>query len=250
MRPIESPESSLTKTALKIYPPPSEELAIENLYTDLELPSEGSLDSSLPYLYTNMVSTLDGKIAIEGKANDIGEAGDRRVMRNLRAISDGVLRTGSTLRAEKILSGVPHDLSIRRVDNGLSPQPFEIILTKTADVSILQNLIDYDPTRTILLTGERSEPLDLTLTLRDLKEKHHIRRLLMESGPTLNYSLVSQNLLDEIFLTISPKLVAGLPAGSLNILTGELLPREAQVAPRLLSVHTMNNELFLRYSLR
>lgn len=240
----------MSKTALKIYPPPAEELALDLLYTDLELPFESALDPSLPYVYTNMVSTLDGKIAIDGKANDIGGAGDRRIMRNLRSISDGVLRTGATLRAEKILAGVPADLSDKRADSGLPPQPLEVVLTKTGDTSVLQNLLGHDSENLIFLTGEQHGFLDLTTTLRKLRESYNIRRLLIESGPSLNYSLAAQNLLDELFLTISPKLVAGLPANSLNLLAGELLPTEAQTTRGLLSVHVLEDELFLRYSLR
>lgn len=251
MPPIESPEVFPSKIALRIYPLPSKELSIDDLYLDLELPSNGSLDPSLPYLYVNMVSTLDGRTSINGKANNIGGSADRRVMRNLRAISDGVLRGGATLRAERIQAGVPDDLSEKRVERGLPPQPLEIILTKTKDISILENLIGYDRARTILLTGEHSKPLDLKTALRGLREKHHIGRLLLESGPDLNNSLVSQGLLDELFLTVSPKLVSGLPdSRSSGCPSVETLLQGAQTTCKLLSAHLIGDDLFLRYSLR
>jgi riboflavin biosynthesis pyrimidine reductase len=91
--------------------------------------------------------------------------------------------------------------------------------------------------------------MDLREALRSLKATNGVNGLLVEGGPRLNHSLISQNLADELFLTISPKLLGGLPGEALTMLEGNLLPAETRPAPELLSVYLAGSELFLRYSL-
>lgn len=221
----------------------------------------------------NMVSSLDGKVSVEGRANVLGGPADRRAMRNLRSGFDAILRGAATLRAEKISAGVPEPLAALRVSRGLPAQPREAIITKTGEVSLKTNLLNFAPDRTMIITPEaaldnpafaRLSPLavlfgapenpdgDVALpeTLRLLKKDCGLDRILVEGGPTLNQALISDSLVDELFLTLAPKLVGGRPPDSQTLLDSVApLPKNLEHHAQLRSVHIAGGELFLRYAL-
>ncbi|MBV9465058.1 MAG: dihydrofolate reductase family protein, partial [Solirubrobacterales bacterium] len=88
--------------------------------------------------------------------------------------------------------------------------------------------------------------LTLTTVLRHLRSQLGIGSLLCEGGPTLLGALILERLLDELFLTIAPKLVGG--GTSPTISSGPELPEPQPLALR--SLLERHGSLFLRYSLR
>ena len=52
-----------------------------------------------PYVIVNMVSSVDGRAAIEGTERGLGSTTDQALMRELRVHADVVLNGASTLRA-------------------------------------------------------------------------------------------------------------------------------------------------------
>ena len=65
-------------------------------YTTLELPPP---PADRPYVLMNMVSSVDGKVVIEGTEQGLGSKVDQRLMRELRVNADMVINGASTLRA-------------------------------------------------------------------------------------------------------------------------------------------------------
>ncbi|MDX6379365.1 MAG: hypothetical protein QOI57_389, partial [Rubrobacteraceae bacterium] len=49
-----------------------------------------------------MITSVDGKAAVGGKAGSIGSPTDRTVMRTLRSHADAVMIGAGTLRAERL----------------------------------------------------------------------------------------------------------------------------------------------------
>lgn len=84
-----------------------------------------------------------------------------------------------------------------------------------------------------------------------LKQRHAVRILLVEGGPSLNHALITEGLVDELFLTLSPKLLGGKGEGSgpLTILEGLALDPDETAQLNPISIHLSGRELFLRYSL-
>ncbi len=254
--------------AIRTYPPPSSELRVEDIYRDIQLPSKNPWDCSLPYAAINMVSSLDGKIAINGTANPIGGSADRRVMRNIRSRFDAVLRGAGTLRAEKISLGVTKDLARDRLSEGREEQPLDLILSSDiAGLPLDTNLLNVTPGRVAVLvpsdnTSAAREDIqilrmptvtggavDLMQAMQLLKRDHHVHSVLLEGGPTLNHHFVSNNLVNELFLTLAPKL---LPANTDAPLTLLHAPRRSHAAPlnlELISTHVAGDEVFLRYTI-
>jgi riboflavin biosynthesis pyrimidine reductase len=70
-----------------------------------------------------------------------------------------------------------------------------------------------------------------------------VRSILCEGGPTLNSFLFAAGVVDELFLTLSPKLLSG--ASALTIVAGRELVEPADA--RLVSVAEAENELFTRW---
>jgi riboflavin biosynthesis pyrimidine reductase len=79
-----------------------------------------------------------------------------------------------------------------------------------------------------------------------LHEHHGVRSVLCEGGPTLNSYLFAADLVDELFLTLNPKLVGG--AAALTIVAGRELVEPLE--PDLVSVAEDGGELFTRWRMR
>ena len=240
----------MTGKILRLYPLPAQEISA--IYEDLELPPPERRDASRPYVIINMVASVDGRIALKGKASRIGSQTDRQTMLTLRSKADAVMIGAGTLRAEKLSLGL---------DDPAVPQPLAIIATTTGDPPLANNLIVSEQQEVLViapeditvhsggvlrLSADRSGNIDLTEALRTLQAEHAVDLLLVEGGPSLNYSLISQNLADELFLTLAPKLLGGTLDESLAILDGPVL---ATRDINLVSAHLAGDELFLRYGL-
>jgi riboflavin-specific deaminase-like protein len=215
-----------------------------------------------PYLALNMVSTGDGKAAVEGRTRAISSETDRQVFHNLRTQVDAVMAGAGTVKTERYGPIVKtEELRAKRVREGLAPNPLAIIvsgsLSVPADVPLLQ-----DPdSRVVILTqapheleGVRANvdylrveagPFDLRPLLEQLRNEHGIRSILCEGGPTLNESLLLYGLVDELFLTLAPVLAGG--ADALTIVAGQPLP--ALLALQLIWVMEDAGELYLRYEI-
>ena len=253
-------------------PEPSAHLAAEDVYTDVFF----AYRKARPYVLINMISSLDGKVAVSGKAGSLGSFVDRIVMRNLRACADAVMIGAGTLRAEKLTLAIPEDHARAREareSRGLKPQPLAVVATVSGDVPLQENLLGSSPENLLIFASsetprehlvtlsshalveivaeESSKPgrqLDVEEALIILKKRYGVNVLLIEGGPALNHALVSSGLADELFLTLAPKLLGGERLGTLTILEGPALAPQNNEW-KLIASHLSNDELFLRYVL-
>lgn len=245
--------------AFRLHPPPHSK--VKEIYGDLNFPVEHPGNSLLPYVIINMVSSLDGKVSVIGKSGAIGSRLDRSVMRTLRSKVDAVMIGAGTLRAEKV--------SLTS-EGRRTPEPTAVIVTSSLDIP-MENLLYASKDNTIILVpkgsdkknkektarlSERAEVLpceadengiDFSEALKNLKESHEVGSVLLEGGPSISHAFISRDLVAEIFLTLSPKLLGGLPKESIGILSGKIL--DLAPVPKLLSIHKSEStdELFLRY---
>jgi riboflavin biosynthesis pyrimidine reductase len=157
-----------------------------------------------PFVAMNFVVTVDGRAAIGGRSGPIGSDADTAMLAGLRTRFDAVMIGAGTMRAERY-----GELGRRLV------------------------VVESGP-------GGR---VDLAALLRSLREEG-IRALLCEGGPTLHATLQVSGLVDELFLTIAPKLAGG---GAPPILTGEL---PSVVDLELAWLLEEDGELFARYRRR
>jgi 2,5-diamino-6-(ribosylamino)-4(3H)-pyrimidinone 5'-phosphate reductase len=245
----------LTEEIIRLYPLPAQALAAGGIYEDLELPPPGQRDPSRPYVIMNMVITLDGRTAVEGRSSRIGSSTDRQTMRTLRSKADAVMIGAGTLRAEKLSLGLDdpagrHPLALIVTNSGNIPLESNLIVPEGQEIMVITRkgaTFSYGDQRVLCVSADTDGNLDLREALEVLKSQMTVGLLLVEGGPRLNYSLISQNLADELFLTLAPKLLGGPVAESRAILNGPYLPPQDV---SLLSAHLAGEELFLRYDLR
>ncbi len=76
-----------------------------------------------------------------------------------------------------------------------------------------------------------------------------MRRLLLEGGGAVNYAFLSGGLVDELFLTLAPKLSGDAVAPTIVSGPPELAGEASMRTAKLLSADVAGDELFLRYSL-
>lgn len=265
-----APSSPSRQSALRLYPLPPVALDPCDVYADLRLPA--GKPGGKPYTVINAVTTLDCRATIDGRSSKVGSANDRRIMRNLRCAVDGVLVGAGTLRAEDLDLGVPQELVRRRRENLLADQPLLIILKGKKALPEERKLyegVGEQSDRHLLIFGPRGAPTgpmpehatfrvlppgaqDGRLVPKDvlsiLATEFGVRRLLVEGGPAVNHCFLSGGLVEELFLTLAPR-ISG-EADAQTIVSGAAtLPQEERDA-RLLSVHAAGGELYLRYRLR
>ena len=80
----------------------------------------------------------------------------------------------------------------------------------------------------------------------ELRARFGVRSILCEGGPTLNGALLADGLVDELFLSLAPKLSGGVDP--LTIVEGMTLP--GAVDMELEWLLESESHLFLRYALR
>lgn len=157
-----------------------------------------------PFLAVNFAATVDGRATIGGVSGPIGSATDTAMLVGLRTRFDAVMIGAGTMRAERY--------------SGLEK-------------------------RLIVVESGPDGPVDLTALLRSLREEG-VKALLCEGGPTLHGALQALGLVDELFLTIAPKLVGGEAP---RIVEG-VLSETAEL--ELAWLLEQDGELFARYRLR
>jgi 2,5-diamino-6-(ribosylamino)-4(3H)-pyrimidinone 5'-phosphate reductase len=203
-----------------------------------------------PYLAINMVASVDGRATLNGSAVGIGSPADKRLMRELRAEADVVLHGAGTVRADPLSARVPPDLVPQRLAAGLTEQPLGAIITRSGNLpsrhpyyesaTVIYSASDR-PIPVVAETVEKCHVTDVTEAVMDLRRRGKIR-ILCEGGPTLNAALFEAGLVDEIFLTIAPKLLGG--ADPLTIVKEGafgVIPLE------LRSLVNLDGELYLKY---
>jgi len=210
-----------------------------------------------PYVYLNMVTSVDGRAALEGQSHALASDADTLLLTELRTLADAVLIGSGTLRAEGYgkLVGNPERVA-RRVAAGRPATPDAVLLSRSLDLPWDAGLFAAPEQPVIVYTGSDAEPptvaapLELVrladptpaAALADLRARD-VRALLCEGGPTLNRALLAAGVVDELFLTLSPLLTGS--AGAPRIVEGDDLPAPVRLALEWVLRH--DDELFLRY---
>jgi riboflavin-specific deaminase-like protein len=213
-----------------------------------------------PYLVLNMVSSLDGRAAIDWRTKGLSTEVDRLLFHHLRTQADAVMVGAGTARTERYgrvaKSG---ELRDKREGEGLARDPLAVVVSGRLDLPADLPLL-HEPEQKVLIAtasdavlpglGEQVEYArvgdDLPLLMARLREDHGIRSVLCEGGPTLNSFLLAAGLVDELFLTLNPKLAGG--AAALTIVAGRELVEPAELS--LMSVAEGGGDLFTRWRLQ
>jgi riboflavin-specific deaminase-like protein len=218
-----------------------------------------------PYVVLNMISTADGRASIGGRSGALGNQADRELFGALRTAVDAVMVGAGTVRTERYGRIIPQaSRRHARRERGLSEEPLACIVSARLALPPDIPLLACAEARVVIVTSspaslpqcaahvdyvraEREGLLDLPAAMATLRERFAVSTLLCEGGPHLNSHLLAAGLVDELFLSLAPKLAGGEPASgeALRILAGPALETPAEL--RLLGVLEDDSHLFVRY---
>jgi riboflavin-specific deaminase-like protein len=219
-----------------------------------------------PHVMLNLVATLDGRATLGGHSDPLSNPYDRELFHALRAPADAVLVGAGTVRAERYGRLLREERYRReRLARGLAEEPLACIVSGRLALSEDIGLLSEPSARVVVVTSSAASlpaakaqveyirqagggKLDLGRALAELRLRYEVRCVLCEGGPHLARELFAAGLVDELFLTLSPLLAGGEPAGgeALRILAGgELQPPRSL---ELTGVLRGESALFLRYA--
>ncbi|HEX2391960.1 MAG TPA: dihydrofolate reductase family protein [Solirubrobacterales bacterium] len=210
-----------------------------------------------PFLAVNFATTLDGRATIEGVSGPIGSDTDTAMLAGLRTRFDAVMIGAGTMRAERYGPLVARpETRERRESIGVPPDPLMVLISGRLDLPWEARLFTEEG-RVLIFTASEAEPpetassvevirhdgrVDLAAAMRHLRQERGVRALLCEGGPHLHAQLQAAQLVDDLFLTIAPKLNGG--DGPPSLIEGEL-PRVIDLELRWLLED--EGELLARY---
>lgn len=205
----------------------------------------------------NMIVSLDGRTAIDGRSAPLSSPADRALFHALRAEADAVMVGGGTVRTERYGPIIPAARTRElRAARGLSEQPLAVIVSRRLDFDATVPLLADPGSHVVIITPT---PRDLppcaaavdyvrAPTLREglaeLASRHGVRDVVCEGGPGLNASLAGEDLIDELFLTLAPILVGDTPGGK-SLLDGHALSEPDRLELRMLL--ETDSQLYARY---
>ncbi len=203
-----------------------------------------------------MITTLDGRASFHGDTKELGSRADTEHLLSLRTRFDAVMIGAGTMRAERYGPIISRpEYRQQRQEAGLDPDALAVIVSGSLDLPFDAPLFTDGRGRVVIFTGEASAPetatpVDLVTAdgpivladaLAHLRQKEGVRTLLCEGGPHLFGQLVADDLVDDLFLTITPVATGG---DAPRILEGNL-PEEARF--ELVETKEAEGDIFAHY---
>jgi riboflavin biosynthesis pyrimidine reductase len=231
---------------------------VSSVVNETELGELYRYPQNSPWMRANMVTSLDGAASYEGKVSPLGSEVDQRMLSLLRGLSDVVIVGANTVRVEGYGPMPPRD-SWRDIRQGRPPAPPLAIVSARLDLDFDAPVFADAYVRPILITcasapeerrkvAERCADVlvcgdliaDIGEALDALAERGFTRQL-TEGGPRLLAEIAAAGRLDELCLTLSPRIVAGTGP---RIVNGPLIE---DLPMRLGNVFEEDGFLFMRY---
>ncbi len=220
--------------------------SVSVVYHALDFPIDRAPDER-PYTFINMVTTIDGKIVTGERGEDVQDLGskvDHATMRTIEHAADAVMIGAGSQRSSAKITYPPHLL--------------RFVVTRSGKLLYESKFFNDDPSKAIVVCpvsavvpeGVRTlrvgeTDVDLKVAFEKIRAEFGVQRLLVEGGSDLNTQVLTLELIDELFLTIAPKIKLG--KNTPTYADGEPLSRAEVQSYELLETHRIDHEVFLRY---
>ncbi len=228
----------------RLIPAPQQDVKLEGLYLGHRLHKRSG--KSKPFVYSNFVTSLDGRIAIAGEHRQSHEVPsaitnlrDWRLYQELAGQADILITSGRYFRqsiAGEAQDSLPvgsqpdyEDIRRWRQEQGLAAQPDIAIMSASLDIPP-QSLAPYHKRKIYTFTGEQADPERIRRlenagvqvmqagTGRQVDGKLMIEQLAAEgyrsiyaiAGPWVFHTLLSAQVVNRLYLTISCQLLGGI----------------------------------------
>lgn len=222
--------------------------------------------SAGPWVRANMVSSLDGAAAISGTVGELTGREDQRLLGLLRSLSDVLLVGAGTIAAEGYgpVRTAESDRVARDANGARAlPHPRLAVISGSLDLDWDSPAFREAPVRPLIITAASSaadrrhraaevaevivsgdDAVDLDAAIDALHERG-LTRVLSEGGPSALGGLLAAGRLDEMCLTLSPRMVGGAETTRITAATGPPTPTGFVMRS---VIAASDGALFLRYS--
>src|SRR5690348_10668737 len=178
-----------------------------------------------------MAMTADGKIATANRAvSSFTSPRDHEHLLALRATADAVMAGARTVDSAPINLGPgPAKFRRQRLKRGLAEFNLRVIVSRSGSVNPRAQVFQHRFSPILILTTRRAnkgrlkqlqaladvvkicgrQEINFQAALRWLRKRWRVKRLLCEGGGELNDALFRARLVDELHLTICPKIFGG-----------------------------------------
>ena len=178
-----------------------------------------------PYVTAFVTMSVDGKIASRSGDSRLSCPFDKKKLHELRATSDGVMVGANTVRIDDPLL-TPRLVQVEKpparivVDGKLTLTPtYRVFKVKDAPTYLITSsktpeskLRKFEDIGVnVIKAPEKDDEVNLNYALSELYGKG-VKHILVEGGGNLIWSLLKQNLIDELRVTISPFIIGGKAA--------------------------------------
>jgi riboflavin biosynthesis pyrimidine reductase len=246
-------------TITRLYPPSEKEYLLRGLYLEHGLHKKGRPGN--PFVYSNFITSLDGRIAVAGSGRSSLEvpkaaanSRDWRLYQELAGQADVLVTSGRFFRqtaAGEAQDTLPvgkedafSDILAWRRQQDLPEQPAVAIISGSLDIPVAA-LDAYRTRRVMVITGDQA-PADRVSALRgggveiifsgpgqrvdgramiEALDERGYRSIYSVAGPGVFRTLIEARVLDRLYLTLTHQLLAGT--------TFDTLTRGAALAPAL-----------------
>jgi len=219
-----------------------------------------------PHVAVNMAMSLDGKITTYRREDiALGTDHDRRTMDVLRADVDAVIVGSGTVKHD----GFPiiiryEDLEAQRIARGLPPHPTNVTLSRSLDMPSTRPFFRHPETDKIVFTTRAAPSARIKrftkyaevivlpgrnispMRVLDHLKRRGIERVLLEGGGEVHFAFAKEGVVDDVYITITPRLIGG--ATTPTILDGKGFLAAHHLKLELVSCERVGDELFLKYS--
>jgi riboflavin-specific deaminase-like protein len=222
----------------------------------------------LPFVFVNMAMTEDGKIAPASRVFvPLGSQRDQAHLLELRARADAVIAGARTVDSDVVTLGPgPARYRRLRLRHGLAEYNLRVIVSGSGTVNPHAAVFQHRFSPILVLTTEHAGPrrlgqlgrladsvavfgrrqIDFAAAFRWLRREWGVRRLLCEGGGELNGALFRAGLVNELHLTLCPRVLGGRSAPTIADGPGAVKLAEASQLT-LKSMKRVGDELFLVY---
>ena len=221
-----------------------------------------------PLVFATFAMTVDGKVTTKNLSPvDFTSREDKLHLFRQRALADAVLIGHTSLKRDNVRLGLPAEMQESRLKRRRSRCPLRVIISNEGKIDQRLKIFQSDVSPIIIFSTKRmpqkyqralekkatlhlsnTKNVDLAGLLKTLRNKYKVRTVECEGGPTLFRSLLEQDLIDRLNLTIAPYMFGGAKAPTLTGVSKDFLP--ASVHCSLSDMRIIGEECFLTYRIK
>ena len=213
--------------------------------------------NSKPFVILNAATSIDGKIATKNGDSKLSSSEDLKRVHKLRSQVDAILVGKNTVLKDNPL------LTVRNVKG---KNPIRIIIDSKGAIPSKAKILQTSKTIPTIIAVSKSIsksnldklkkfPVEIIITgtsnvnlksLLKILYKKKISKILVEGGGTINWEFIKNNLIDELFITVSPYIIGG--SNSISLAEGIGFSKVLD-SPKLSlkSTQRLKNHLVLHY---